>query len=619
MRYVVDRGQNQDDQNAPPPHAGRPPEGIFETNEYTRAPNTSNACIYYECGNESRCRIPASIKLELLVHSNYYIPLNARVCQEHLELNQWDQLIDAPNSSHDFTGEMFVDITKTLQTAIINNPNTMDFENIQAMDSTILQHRVGLTHNGFEQVIRETPSLALEERQPNTALAIFLMKLRTGESNERLSVLFRMSRPVLERKINTVRKCLLQDFVPRHLGLDHISRNEVVAKALSLPNGLYGNPDAPLQERKAIVVIDGTYIYIQKSSNFLFQRKTYSLHKYANLLKPFLIVCCDGYIIDVTGPHAATTSDATIMRELINENEENPFHYYFHTNDVFICDRGFRDVIEDMESCGYEAHMPIRKRRGENQLTTLEANKNRKVTICRWVVEVVNGRFKRDFRLFRQGFFNRAMSHMIDDFRVAAALINAFHVLIEDSAHASEFLRIISQRMHEPNRLGAYVTQRNVNRQRASFRNIEADVIGADEFPILTHQDLVLFALGTYHVKLARSYYAEHIRNGVYHIEVARDGVFNDIVDFGIEPEHALLLRARIQSRHARARLYYTYVMIHGRETISNYYCSCLSGMRTVGCCAHVMVIVWYFGWARHQPTIRLPAANLDNIIVDDG
>lgn len=210
-----------------------------------------------------------------------------------------------------------------------------------------------------------------------------------------------------------------------------------------------------------------------------------------------------------------------------------------------------------MVSCGYDAHMPVSKRRGEDQLTTLEANKNRVVTICRLVVEVVNGRFK----------------------------------------------RIIRQRVHKPNRLGAYVTQRNVNRQRASFRNIETNVIGADEFPVLTHQDLVLFALGTYHVKLARSYYGEHIRNGLYHIEVARDGVFNDIVDFGIEPEHALLLRARIQSKHACARLYYTYVMIHGRETISNYYCSCLSGMRSVGCSAHVMVIVWYFGWARSTPT----------------
>uniref|UniRef100_A0A2H1VNI0 SFRICE_040660 n=1 Tax=Spodoptera frugiperda TaxID=7108 RepID=A0A2H1VNI0_SPOFR len=192
---------------------------------------------------------------------------------------------------------MFVDITKILQTAVLNSSNTMDFENIQTMDPKILHHRVGITHNAFEQVIRETPSLQQEVTDPNTAIAIFLMKLRTGESNERLS----NESPYARKENEYCAKCLVQDFVPRHLGLDHISRNEVVAKNLSVPNGLFGNPDAPLQERKAILVIDGTYVYTQKSSNFLFQRKTYSLHKYTNLLKPFLIVCCDGYILDVTG------------------------------------------------------------------------------------------------------------------------------------------------------------------------------------------------------------------------------------------------------------------------------------------------------------------------------
>lgn len=96
------------------------------------------------------------------------------MCQEHLDENQWGQLIDAPNSSHDFTGEMFVDITKTLQTAVLNSSNTMDFENIQSMDPKILHHRVGLTHDAFEQVIRETPSLQREVTDPNTALAIVM-------------------------------------------------------------------------------------------------------------------------------------------------------------------------------------------------------------------------------------------------------------------------------------------------------------------------------------------------------------------------------------------------------------------------------------------------------------
>lgn len=36
----------------------------------------------------------------------------------------------------------------------------------------------------------------------------------------------------------------------------------------------------------------------------------------------------------------------------------------------------------------------------------------------------VNGRFKRDFKLFRHIFFNLALPHLIEDYKIAAALMN---------------------------------------------------------------------------------------------------------------------------------------------------------------------------------------------------
>lgn len=67
---------------------------------------------------------------------------------------------------------------------------------------------------------------------------------------------------------------------------------------------------------------------------------TYSLHKYKNLLKPFLLVTPDGYIVDCFGPYKATTSDADIMKSLFSNS---PLRQYFQNNDIFILDRGFRD------------------------------------------------------------------------------------------------------------------------------------------------------------------------------------------------------------------------------------------------------------------------------------
>uniref|UniRef100_A0A2H1VI49 SFRICE_038592 n=1 Tax=Spodoptera frugiperda TaxID=7108 RepID=A0A2H1VI49_SPOFR len=173
------------------------------------------------------------------------------------------------------------------------------------------------------------------------------------------------------------------------------------------------------------------------------KKKTYSLHKYVNLVKPFMIVSCDGHIIDVVGPYAATQTDAEIINHLF-EAEDN---------------RGFRDAISLLQRLGYQIHKPESPDHGQTQLSTEQANKSRKVTLCRWVVEVVNGRFKRDFKLFRQRFFNLATPHLIDDFKIAAVLINKYHILIEDRPNSDKIIQRVVRFMDQPNSLGIFVFQ----------------------------------------------------------------------------------------------------------------------------------------------------------------
>ncbi|KAF9806457.1 hypothetical protein SFRURICE_001252, partial [Spodoptera frugiperda] len=54
-------------------------------------------------------------------------------------------------------------------------------------------------------------------------------------------------------------------------------------------------------------------------------------------------------------------------------------------------DSGFRDAIPLLENCNYRIFKPESLDEGASQLTFSQANKSRKVTLCRWVVEVVNG------------------------------------------------------------------------------------------------------------------------------------------------------------------------------------------------------------------------------------
>lgn len=414
------------------------------------------------------------------------------------------------------------------------------------------------------------------------------------------------------RLMNEARTILNDDFVPRNLGINHISRTEIAQRNLLIPNGLFGG------EGKPIIIMDGTYLYVQKSSNYMYQKDTYSLHKYRNLMKPFVIVCTDGYIIDVLGPYPATSSDANIILNEFN-NESKPLRQYFQPGDVFILDRGFRDCVPLLEELQYSIHVPASREEGETQLSTQAANQSRTVTICRWVVEAINGIFKMSYKLLRHEFFNRASKHAMTDFRVAAALINKFHQRVCDRPDAAAILEIINQNYSRQNVLADFAEQNNLNRRRSQFVNIDVNIHGV-HFPTMEYSDLILIACGTYQLKQARSYYGEHIRNdGSYTIEVCREEATSSLLEGFPSAQNATLLRAKIQSRHISRKIYFVYIVYdnnEGREAIIQYCCNCIVGRRTVGCCAHVMTIMWYLGWARHQNNINPPAQFLDNVLL---
>lgn len=84
--------------------------------------------------------------------------------------------------------------------------------------------------------------------------------------------------------ISIVRQSLMIRFVPQNIGLGAIIRQEYIdSHVTEFANALY-SPDAP--NPTVIACIDGTYSYIEKSSNFQALRQSYSLHKGRHLIKP---------------------------------------------------------------------------------------------------------------------------------------------------------------------------------------------------------------------------------------------------------------------------------------------------------------------------------------------
>ena len=53
-----------------------------------------------------------------------------------------------------------------------------------------------------------------------------------------------------------------------------------------------------------------------------------------------------------------------------------------------------------------------------------------------------------------------------------------------------------------------------------------------------------------------------------------------------------------------------------GGEAVIEHCCQCKSGLRTVGCCVHIMTVLWYLGFDKYQPEVKEPAASLCDVCV---
>ncbi|XP_033756033.1 uncharacterized protein LOC117338794 isoform X2 [Pecten maximus] len=203
-----------------------------------------------------------------------------------------------------------------------------------------------------------------------------MAKMKTGLPNAILGTIFNLNTAQVQRIIPRVRQCLMETLVPTHLGFGHLAHNDFIEKHTTpIAKELFTTG------KEAVLVLDGTYLYIQKSMDYKFQRMSYSLHKNRPLVKPMMVVGTDGYILSVLGPYLADygNNDASITKHVLNHNLEE-IRTWLKKDDVFIVDRGFRDAVEYLEKIGLKVEMPAYLAKGKKQHTTEESNLSRLVT-----------------------------------------------------------------------------------------------------------------------------------------------------------------------------------------------------------------------------------------------
>lgn len=88
-------------------------------------------------------------------------------------------------------------------------------------------------------------------------------------------------------------------------------------------------------------------------------------------------------------------------------------------------------------------------------------------------------------------------------------------------------------------------------------------------------------------------------------------------VDVAERRKHSLNL---LEVQNGSRKIYFVYILYEnnavGRQAIKQYCCNCIVGRRTVGCCAHVMTVIWFLSWARYQNNIYPPAQFLDHVLL---
>lgn len=186
-----------------PQHSERAP--TIKLPHYKRAANTSRRCIFSGCLNGERFIVPNHVKDFLLRELMFYVLISARVCEYHLYSNEWELLSRNDDAVSDFTASQLENLVSVLK----NQSSFLDFENVGAMPNYICHYWTGLIVEQFLELYNSIPPLATEFKDGKTVLAIYLTKIRTGDSNERLSNLFNMPRSTLEIKMSKCRECLV--------------------------------------------------------------------------------------------------------------------------------------------------------------------------------------------------------------------------------------------------------------------------------------------------------------------------------------------------------------------------------------------------------------------------
>jgi hypothetical protein len=431
---------------------------------------THRHCIICPKVTKNLRKITESVQIDFLIKTGIWISDESRLCDEHFMPNRdikpdHMEVISAHSESSIWETDQVTSLINKLRDAARKQPQKL-FENIDTLNDINCENYTGLTKTQFITLLNQIPSLNTKSYTPSVMLALFLFRLKNGLSLTLMATIFGIqSFQTVARITNETRDCINRDFVPKNLGLINLNREHLISNHTTLISKTIFDAND-----KLITIWDGSYAYCQKSSNYFMQKMMYSGQKKRHLVKPFIGITSDGYYLDIFGPYDSS-NDATIMNDVLKDQLVLNF---FKEGDIFVVDRGFRDVVPILESHGFVVKMPTFLNRKQKQLTCEQANQSRKTTKVRYAVEVAIGKLKSNYRYLDKVIQNKSLPHIATDFRIAAAILNFFFTPIESDKEYGEIIaQKILERESTPNTLLTFVEDNNLDKKRGNFLKID--------------------------------------------------------------------------------------------------------------------------------------------------
>lgn len=565
---------------------------------YRQGGNSHHRCTF-GCSSSHLISVPKLIQRELLMEYKMWVKDDARMCSAHVDIqNYWPLVRRVSREISTEDQKAVMDLMYTYYHEHKNeNKWRFDLENLDGMNDCEFKSWFAYNKEQFKEICS---LLKLCEAKHVAAL---LCKMRTALSNEQIGYLFGVSRFTISNYLRLASGDFLTNLVPKFI--NHNGRSVLLTHNTPMSRTLF---DIPYD--KVGFIFDATYRLAQKSANFAGQKQLWSEQKKAPLVKPMVGCLPDGFVSYVLGPFDAKHNDATILQDCFDRYPE--ILGTIHHGDTVLVDRGFRDVLDFLrDEKLLNVFCP-----GLGQLETQDANASRFVTKCRWVIEQVFGRLKTKFKLFSVAAQNSTLKYDFDLVSIGFALLNMFHKPIFSDKEHQDIAVIMKSRLQVPNLLKEVVQKYNLSQVKTPYIDVEYTLLDDSinnellGFPELSLEDLYKVSLGPYQINNAASYYAEHQKEGIFLVHKfdpprRHPTATLDYAKYAIAVTDPLLIKAYMRSRYRNGKHHHIFVLLDksktGRDSIREYYCTCESGSRTVGCCSHIMAIIWFLGYAQYK------------------